>query len=676
MMFKNHLITILCFGLLFFSNALLAEKNSTNKHFSVSSPDKQITVLIDANDGIPSYSVTYKDKKVLHRSKLGMQFKSGVFPIQDLGLTEGSRNSVNKEWRPVWGTSDLIQEKYNELMLHVSHEGKVKFNIRFRAFDDGFGFRYEFPDTADSKQLTITDELTEFSVANDFMAWWIPAYRDQRFEYQFLHSAAASIDIAHTPVVFEKEGVAMAIHEAALVDFPSMTIEMITDNHRTFKANLVPWKNGDRAYVSGAFNTPWRMIQIADKAFQLVDSNLMLNLNEPMAENTNTDFIKPGKYMGIWWEMHIGLKEWGRGDKQGATTERAKTYIDFAAEHDIDGVLIEGWNTGWDGKWWALPANFNFTQPVEGFDMTEVNNYAKSKGVELIGHHETLSAISKYEAQMDAAFDYYQDLSINIVKMGYVGTRVEDGEWHHGQFKVRHFQKVVETAAAHEVMVNAHETVKDTGLSRTYPNLMTREVLRGMEYNGGSPDGGNLPNHTTIIPFTRGLAGPIDFTPGVFNFDYQENRPNNRVPTTLAKQLALYVVIYSPLQMAADLPENYEGHPAFQFIDDVPTEWSKSQTIDGEIGKFIISARKDKHSEDWYLGAITNENARELTIPLNFLDKGKRYKLTLYKDAQDAHWRTNPEAYAIEVINNSSYKDELTVSLQPGGGVAVRIEPL
>ncbi len=375
--------------------------------------------------------------------------------------------------------------------------------------------------------------------------------------------------------------------------------------------------------------------------------------------------------MGIWWEMHIGEKDWSPGEKQGATTERAKTYIDFAAAHKIDAVLIEGWNTGWEGEWWQRNPTFSFTSPVEDFDLPAVVEYAKSKNVNIVGHHETAAGVSYYEKQMNDGFSYYQDLGISSVKMGYVGTRLDGQEWHHGQFMVRHFNRVVREAAKHGIMVNAHETIKATGLRRTFPNILTRESVRGMEYNGGSPDTGNLPNHTVIIPFTRGLAGPIDFTPGIFNFDYQKYRPHNRVPTTLAKQLALYVLLYSPLQMAADVPENYEDHPAFKWIEDVPVDWQDSVAVDGKIGKFLVTARKDRLSENWYLGAATNEDGRTLTISTGFLTAGQTYQAIRYEDADDAHWERNPASYrisAIEVVGGES----LTLKLKPGGGAAIQ----
>jgi alpha-glucosidase len=399
-----------------------------------------------------------------------------------------------------------------------------------------------------------------------------------------------------------------------------------------------------------------------------------LNLNDPPAPNTEVGYIKPGKYMGIWWEMHIGNKDWSPGPLQGATTERAMQYIDFASQHDIDGVLVEGWNQGWEGQWWQRTPTFSFTKPVKGFDLEKVAAYAKSKGVRLIGHHETAAGVKYYEQQMADGLALYQKLGINSVKMGYVGTRIDQKQWHHGQYMVEHFQRLTETAASYGVMVNAHETIKDTGLSRTFPNLMTRECVRGMEYNGGSPDTGNLPNHTVIIPFTRGLAGPIDFTPGIFNFNYQQHRPRNRVPSTLANQLALYVMLYSPLQMAADLPENYQDHPAFAFIDAVPTDWQQSIALQGKIGEYLVVARQDRHSANWFLGATSNEQARQLTVPLDFLTPGKSYQMIRYQDAADAHWETNPMAYQIDksIIKAGS---TLVLQLQPGGGTAIEFIP-
>jgi alpha-glucosidase len=654
-----------------------AEEPFSAQNWQLQSPDQQISLRLNLSDKSLNYSVDYKNKAVLKPSALGFAFKDQPQLQANLKVDKVQQQSHNSSWQPVWGQRASIVDQYNEISLNLTEQGDKarQMQLVFRVYNDGVAFRYKLPKQPHLNKVVISDELTEFAFARNFSAWWIQAYQDQRFEYQYLNSALSSVNVAHTPLTLLDKGIAVSVHEAALVNYASMTLRNITDNHITLKADLVPWANGDKVYTQTPFQTPWRTIQIADSEVALLNSDLILNLNEPAAKDTDISYIKPGKYMGIWWEMHIGEKDWSPGPKQGATTERAMQYIDFASQHNIDSVLIEGWNKGWEGDWWQRPPTFSFTEAVLGFDIEKVTNYAKSKGVTLTGHHETAAGISYYEKQMEQGFAYYQKLGIPSVKMGYVGTRVDQKEWHHGQYMVNHFQKVTETAARHKVMVNAHETVKDTGLSRTYPNLMTRESVRGMEYNGGSPDTGNLPNHTVIIPFTRGLSGPIDFTPGIFNFDYQKHRPNNRVPSTLANQLALYVTLYSPLQMAADLPENYQGHPAFAFIDAVPTDWQQSQALQGKIGQYLVIARQDKHSDNWYLGATSNEDARTLKQPLSFLKAGTRYQMIAYTDAPDAHWETNPEAYQI-MRSEVTAKDTISLVLQPGGGAAIEFIPL
>ncbi|WP_430455128.1 glycoside hydrolase family 97 protein [Rheinheimera sp.] len=678
-------VVLLCW--LMAAAAVAAEE----QRWQLLSPDKQIALELVLSQDALTYQVSYRGKAVLKPSVLGLAFKGQPLLKTGLLADKVSTRSHDAQWQPVWGQRAQIRDHYNEITLQLRESAAPgrQFTLVFRSFDDGVAFRYQVPaQAALAGELVISDELTEFAFARNFSAWWVEAYRNLSFEYQYMNSALSSVSVAHTPLTLTDDGIAVAVHEASLVDYSSMTLRNITDNHITLKADLMPWGGAnagmdssatvDRVYTKAPFQSPWRTIQIAPTEAALLNSSLILNLNEPMAAGTDTSYIKPGKYMGIWWEMHIGEKDWSPGPLQGATTARAMQYIDFASKHDIDGLLVEGWNQGWEGQWWQRPPTFSFTKPVKGFDIDKVAAYAKAKGVELIGHHETAAGISYYEQQMADAFKYYQRLGVHSVKMGYVGKRLDGREWHDGQYMVRHFKKVVDTAAAHQVMVNAHETVKDTGLSRTYPNLMTRESVRGMEYNGGSPDSGNLPNHTVIIPFTRGLSGPIDFTPGIFNFNYQKHRPNNRVPSTLVNQLALYVTLYSPLQMVADLPENYAPggklHPAFAFIDAVPTDWQQSMALDGKIGQYLVIARQEKHSERWFVGATTNEQARTLQLPLQFLDKNRSYDLVMYQDAADADWQTNPMAYQIQRRKVSSM-DVLTLQLAPGGGAALELIP-
>ena len=663
--------SLLVLLLLLCSNTLAAQTHELR------SPDNKLLVTVSVDKKGVTYALSSDGSPLIRPSSLGFSFKHQPSLAMNLTTESTETNSHDEQWETVWGERRFIDDKHNALTVNVKETGtsERRFSIIFKAWNDGIAFRYFIPQQQDLNRLTITKEHTTFAFDRNFRAWWIPAYRNQRYEYQYSESALSSADVVHTPLTLEDDDVVMAIHEAALIDYPSMVLKNIDDNQIIFNADLVPWANGDKAYVQTPFFTPWRVIQVGTKAADLLNSDILLNLNAPPAPDTDTGYIKPGKYMGIWWEMHTGEKSWSPGENQGATTERAKTYIDFAAAHHIDSVLIEGWNKGWEGEWWQRKPTFSFTTPVEGFDLQEVTRYAASKGVTITGHHETAAGISWYENQMEDAFAYYRDLGIGSVKMGYVGTRLEGKEWHHGQFMVRHFNRVVRTAAEHGVMVNAHETIKGTGLSRTWPNIMTRESVRGMEYNGGSPDTGNLPSHTVIIPFTRGLAGPIDFTPGIFNFDYQKHRPYNRVPTTLAKQLALYVVLYSPLQMAADLPENYEGHPAFKWIEDVPVDWQSSVALDGEIGEFLVTARQDRHSENWYLGAVTNHEERQLTVSTHFLVPGKEYLVTRYEDAADSHWRTNPSAWQMK-SERLKGGDTLQLNLAPGGGAALQFVPL
>jgi alpha-glucosidase len=425
-------------------------------------------------------------------------------------------------------------------------------------------------------------------------------------------------------------------------------------------------------YAIAPFKSPWRTIAITDKLGDLATSTLMLNLNEPCAIE-DTSWIEPSKYIGIWWGMHLEKYTWGQGDKHGATTANAKKYIDFASKHGFNGVLIEGWNIGWDGDWTADGTNFNFLESYPDFDIEEVSRYGASKNVRLIGHHETAGAVTHYESQMEDAFKLYHKNAVNAVKTGYVNKYLDGKEWHDGQFGVRHYRKVIETAAKYKIMIDNHEPVKGTGLQRTFPNLMTQEGARGQEYDAWSSDGGNPPAHTTIIPFTRMLAGPFDFTPGTFNFDY-ESTNKARVQTTLAKQLALYVVIFSPQQMASDLPENYEGVQAFEFIKQVPVIWSDTKVLDAKIGEFVVTARKDWNSNDWYIGAITNEEQRSLSIDLSFLDKEIQYTAEIYTDGKGASYKENP--YPIEILTkNVSNKDNLKLLLAPGGGTAIKFTP-
>ncbi len=525
--------------------------------------------------------------------------------------------------------------------------------------------------------------MTQFALTGDHRAWWIPAFQHNRYEYRYTDSPLSQTTKVHTPVTFEtKDGLYLSIHEAALTDFASMALWRKQGN--TFEADLVPWSDGVKVRGATPMTTPWRTIQIAETPGGLIDNYLILNLNEAN-KLSDVSWIKPGKYVGIWWAMHLGVSTWGSGPKHGATTENAKRYLDFAAKHGFDGVLVEGWNIGWDGDWVANGDKFSFTTPYPDYDLTYLADYARKRAVRLIGHHETSGAVEDYEGQMEDAFAMCQRLGIRTVKTGYVafGQEIkrtsesgqEQGEWHHGQYMVRHYRKAVEAAARHQVTLIVHEPIKDTGIRRTYPNMMTREGACGQEYNAWGGQGHNLPDHTTILPFTRLLAGPMDFTPGIFDLLFEEARPDERVSTTLAKQLALYVVLYSPLHMAADLPQNYEAKPEpFQFIKDVPTDWEETEVLHARIGDYVTIARKDRHSDDWYLGSITDENGRMLEANLSFLDSNRQYVAEIYRDGHDADWETNPYPMTIEkkLVTSAT---KLPLRLAPGGGTAIRLRP-
>jgi alpha-glucosidase len=625
-------------------------------------------------EGVPFYAVSYKQRTVLYPSRLGFIFKEAPALNHDLMTTKIERNSVDETWEQPWGEVRLIRNHYNELRIHLREQGGLQRSmiLVFRVYNDGLGFRYELPVQESLTDFQIMDEQTEFVLAGNHQAWWIPAFRERRYEYLYKQSPINALKKVHTPLTLETEdGLFLSIHEANLTDYASMVLA--STNNNTLQCELVPWSDEVKVKASTPHQTPWRTIQIAENAGDLITSYLILNLNEPNALG-DVSWVRPGKYVGIWWAIHLGSYTWGSGPNHGATTENAKRYIDFAAEHELDGVLVEGWNLGWDGNWVTAKDAFNFTTPYPDFDIKEVTHYAAQKGIRLIGHHESGADVENYERQMEDAFAFYENLGIDTVKTGYAGVLVDDREWHHGQYMVQHYRRVVELAARHRIMLNVHEPIKDTGIRRTYPNMMTREGARGMEYNAKRRDGGNPPEHTTVLPFTRLLSGPMDYTPGIFDLLFEEARPNNRVNTTLAKQLALYVVIYSPLQMVADLPENYENHPAFQFIIDVPVDWEETLVLHAQIGDYVTIARQDRHSEDWYIGSITDENRRTLDARLSFLDPDKLYVAEIYADGMDAHWESNPSSYDISRFV-TDHNTTLRLDLAPGGGQAIHLRP-
>jgi alpha-glucosidase len=606
-----------------------------------------------------------------------------------LSIVDLQRTSRDETWTQPWGEVKSIRDRHNELRVLLSEEGETarQFGIVFRAFDDGLGFRYEFPEQPDLDEFQIMDEHTEFAMSGDGQAWWIPAFQANRYEYLYRNTALSQLSRSgrsvHTPFTIQtSDGLFLSIHEAALVDYSSMTLKAGED--LVFKADLVPWSDGTLVKGQTPLKTPWRTIQIAETPGDLITSYLILNLNEPNALG-DVSWVQPSKYIGIWWGMHLGKWTWGSGPDHGATTENTRAYIDFAAEHGFSGVLVEGWNLGWDGDWASHGELFDFTTPYPDFDLVELAAYAERRGVKIIGHHETGAAVANYESQMEEAFALYQSLGIEAVKTGYVGYgqgiprydaqgNLLGMEWHHGQYMVEHHQRVIESAARYHIMINAHEPIKDTGLRRTYPNFLTREAARGQEYNAWDGEGGNPPDHVTILPFTRLLAGPMDYTPGILDLTFDQYRPNNQVNHTLAKELALYVIIYSSLQMAADLIEYYEGNPAFQFILDVPVDWEETRILGAQIGDYITTVRRERDGDEWFLGSVTDENPQTFEVIPDFLEPDLTYVAQIYSDDEGAHWKENPYPLVIQQFLVDS-QTRLNLELAPGGGAAIRFYP-
>jgi alpha-glucosidase len=649
------------------------------------SPDRRNTVFVAVREGNLYYMVQRDGRTIILPSRLGFQFRGARALGDSLRLVNSTRNTVDNTWTQPWGEVARVRDNHNELKVEVVETVSPgrRFYAAFRAFNDGVAFRYEFPAQPGLGEFVISEERTEFTFADDARAWWIRSDvpRLDRSEMLYSSSPMSVIDSIQTPLTAEtRDGKTfIVIHEANLVNYARMNLAGGRDQNRTLRAALAPHAGGDKVRGRTPFNTPWRTIQLADRAIDLAPSVLGLNLNPPNVL-PDVSWIKPMKYVGIWWGMHINTMTWHSGPKHGATTENTKRYIDFAAANGIGGVLVEGWNTGWDGDWINNRNAFSFTQAYPDYNLTELAAYAKSKGVKLIAHNETSGGIQNYERQMEEAFALYQSLGIDAIKSGYVTDTTSEGHSHHSQFMVNHYRKVIETAAKYKIMLDVHEPVHDTGERRTYPNMMSREGARGQEYNAWAGDGGNPPEHETILFFTRMLAGPMDFTPGVFDILIERGtgrprRPDeSRIRTTLAKQLALYIVLYSPLQMAADLPENYERQPAFQFIRDVAVDWDETRVLEGRIGDYVVVARKAKNSPEWFLGAITDEEGRSFDIPLSFLPKGASYVAEVYADGPKAHWLTNPLPVAIS-RQNVTAGSRLRVVLAPGGGQAVRIRP-
>ena len=646
--------------------------------------------------GEATYKVLFKGETIIDSSTLGIDFIDQRSISSNLKLIKAESNYVVDDWTMPWGEQKEVSNRCNQLTIQLEEattNGR-KFNIVFKVYDDGVGFRYEFPEQAGWEKALIKEEQTHFNLTGDHECWWIPGDWDI-YEHLYNHTKVSEIDAlskqnhpnlaqtyipnnaVNTPVTLKTvEGKYISFHEANLTDYSGMTLE-VDEKGPGFKSVLVGSENHPHKVERALpFNTPWRTIQISESAGELIESNLIVNLNEPNKLG-DVSWIKPSKYIGIWWEMHLGKSSWSIGPNHGATTQNAKRYIDFAANNDIDAVLVEGWNVGWEvylSTEEDRENQFDFVTPYSDYNLDEVVAYAKNNGVDILMHHETNGAPRTYEKQMEAAYELMQKHQMHAVKTGYVGKIIPEGEYHHGQWMVNHYRKVLETAAKYKVAINAHEPIKATGIRRTYPNAISREGLRGQEFNAWSMEGGNPPNHLPTVAFTRMLSGPIDFTPGIFDIKLNPYKPDNQIKTTLAHQLALYVVIYSPVQMAADLPEHYEGHPAFQFIRDVAVDWEETKVLNGEIGEFVTIARKERDGNRWFLGSITNENSRSIKISFDFLEKDQLYLARIYQDGENADWKENPTSYLIEEkeVNQGS---NIEFMLAEGGGLAISLEP-
>lgn len=715
-------ILVMCLGLI--ANIIIAQQ--------LKSPNGNLTMTFTLQTGgVPTYQLSYKGKEVIKSSKLGLELTGNTSKVEfgaemdiksenkdpktslydNFELKSSNTASFDQTWQPVWGETKDIRNQYNELAVTLNQKGTDRVMIvRFRLFDDGLGFRYEFPQQKNLVYFVIKEERTQFAMTGDHTALWIPGdYDTQEYDYTRSHLSeirglmkdAITPNASQTPfsptgvqtalMMKTNEGLYINLHEAALINYACMHLNL-DDKNFVFQSWLTPDANGNKGNMQAPCFTPWRTVIVSDDARDILASNITLNLNEP-CKIEDTSWIKPVKYVGVWWEMISGKSEWsytydlpsvqlGVTDyakvkphgRHGATTQNVKKYIDFASDHGFDAVLVEGWNVGWE-DWFGNSKDyvFDFVTPYPDFDLKGIRDYAKSKGVRMMMHHETSGSIRNYERHLDEAYRLMADNGYNSVKSGYVGNMIPRGEYHYSQWLNNHYQYAIEKAADYKIMVNAHEATRPTGVCRTWPNLIGNESARGTEYQAF---GGSKPNHVTILPFTRLIGGPMDYTPGIFEMDMTKLNPNNNshVNSTLANQLALYVTMYSPLQMAADLPENYERFmDAFQFIKDVALDWDETKYLEAEPGEYITVARKAKGTNDWYVGNVAGEEGFVSNIAFDFLDAGKQYIATIYSDAKNAHYKTNPQAYEIRKVLVTN-KSKLKQQSAPGGGYAISIK--
>ncbi len=644
------------------------KKPKTDAIYEIKSPNGQLDCVFVLDHGQISYFVKKNDKVILRKSRLGLILKDMTPMADNFAVIRAYTRTVDETWKAEWGEQRIIRNNYCETAIYLEEYEKPNrlLTLRFRVYDDGFAIRYEIPAQPEMKNMVVADELTEFSVDTNSRSWSIPAYQPDRYEYDYIeHPVYALTDSVHTPLTIQSTtGHYLAIHEAALYNYGAMTLKL---NNASLKADITPLSDGMRAYVELPFSTPWRMVIIGNNALDLITSRIMLNLNDPPRDDFS--WVEPTKFLGIWWAMYVGEWTWAPGERHGATTEHAMQYIDSCKNLGIPALLVEGWNDGWEGDWLENGVNNKFMEATPDFDMQVVSDYGHANGVELVGHHETVGFIDNYEEQLEESYKYLKKYGIRYVKSGYAGSKMTINgrrEFHHSQLGVLHYQRALELAAKYHIMLNVHEPIKSTGIERTWPNLLTREGARGQEYEGGALS----PSHACYLPFTRLLAGGMDYTPGILDV----GNFAKRMASTITRQLAYYITIYSAMQMAADRPQIYETEypDLFEFIRDVPLRWERTLPLLGEIGKYYVVARQVWESSDWYIGGVTNEEGRRVELYIDFLEPSVNYVATVYRDSDDAHYRDHQLGYVIEekIVRNG---DRMEMYIAPGGGFVIKL---